>query len=98
MLRLTTLLACTCCMYGQAKYRNTSLTPEARATDLVSQMTLEEKVGQMMNAAPLFPGWAFPPMTGGTKCSMGLRARGSLLFSRRQSDSLRLGIRTYITA
>lgn len=47
-------------MYGQAKYRNTSLTPEDRAADLVSQMTLEEKVEQMMNAAPAIPRLGIP--------------------------------------
>src|SRR5499426_4175241 len=33
-------------------YLNPSLSPEKRADDLVSRMTLEEKVSQMMNAAP----------------------------------------------
>jgi beta-glucosidase len=35
-----------------APYLDPKLSPEARAKDLVSRMTLEEKVGQMMNAAP----------------------------------------------
>src|SRR6202007_1436084 len=60
MLRLITVLACACCMYGQAKYRNTSLTAEERAADLVSQMSLEEKVGQMMNSAPAIPRLGIP--------------------------------------
>jgi beta-glucosidase len=34
---------------------NTRLSFEARATDLVSRMTLEEKAGQMQNAAPAIP-------------------------------------------
>ena len=33
-------------------YRDISLSPEARAADLVSRMTLEEKVPQLMNDAP----------------------------------------------
>ena len=33
-------------------YRDVSLSPEARAADLVSRMTLEEKVPQLMNDAP----------------------------------------------
>jgi len=33
-------------------YLNPSLSPERRADDLVSRLTLEEKVSQMMNAAP----------------------------------------------
>ncbi|MBV9881573.1 MAG: glycoside hydrolase family 3 C-terminal domain-containing protein [Sphingomonadaceae bacterium] len=36
-------------------YRDTSLTPEARAADLVSRMTLEEKVQQLLNDAPAIP-------------------------------------------
>lgn len=36
----------------QFKFQNTSLSFEERVDDLVSQMTLEEKVSQMMNAAP----------------------------------------------
>jgi len=31
----------------EAPYRNPNLTPEERATDLLSRMTLEEKIGQM---------------------------------------------------
>jgi beta-glucosidase len=33
-------------------YRNEALTPDARAADLVSRMTLEEKVSQMKDVAP----------------------------------------------
>ncbi|HEU4902122.1 MAG TPA: glycoside hydrolase family 3 C-terminal domain-containing protein [Flavisolibacter sp.] len=44
---------------GQAQtqhpFQNTSLSFEQRVTDLVSRMTLEEKVGQMLNAAPAIP-------------------------------------------
>ena len=36
-------------------YRDTSLTPEARAANLVSRMTLEEKVPQLLNDAPAIP-------------------------------------------
>jgi beta-glucosidase len=36
-------------------FRNPSLSPEARAHDLVSQMTLEEKVSQMGSAAAAIP-------------------------------------------
>lgn len=41
-------------------YKDVSATPEARARDLVSQMTLEEKVGQMMNSAPPIPRLGIP--------------------------------------
>jgi beta-glucosidase len=34
------------------KFKNANLSIEERVTDLLSQMTIEEKVGQMMNSAP----------------------------------------------
>jgi beta-glucosidase len=37
------------------KYLNADLSPEERAADLVSRLTLEEKVRQMQNAAPAIP-------------------------------------------
>jgi len=36
-------------------FQNTSLSFEQRVDDLVSRMTLEEKVGQMLNSAPAIP-------------------------------------------
>jgi beta-glucosidase len=46
-------------MFGQslsnAPYQDPSLSPEKRAADLVSRMTLEEKVLQMQNSAPAIP-------------------------------------------
>jgi hypothetical protein len=36
-------------------YMNPDLSPEVRAKDLVSRMTLEQKVRQMQNAAPAIP-------------------------------------------
>src|SRR4051812_44846674 len=36
-------------------YRDTSLSAEARAADLVSRMTLEEKAPQLLNDAPAIP-------------------------------------------
>ena len=41
-------------------YFNTALTPEERAADLVSRMTLEEKIAQMQNAAPAIPRLGMP--------------------------------------
>jgi beta-glucosidase len=38
-----------------AKYLNEQLSPEERATDLVSRLTLDEKIPQMQNAAPAIP-------------------------------------------
>jgi beta-glucosidase len=42
------------------KYQDVTLTPEERAADLVSRMTLEEKVSQMQNAAPAIPRLGIP--------------------------------------
>jgi beta-glucosidase len=41
-------------------FQNTSLAPEARAANLVSQMTLEEKAAQMGHAAPAIPRLGVP--------------------------------------
>ncbi|WP_443749842.1 glycoside hydrolase family 3 C-terminal domain-containing protein [Asticcacaulis solisilvae] len=43
-----------------AKWLNTRLTPEARAADLVSHMTLEEKALQLGNDAPAIPRLGVP--------------------------------------
>jgi beta-glucosidase len=40
---------------GDAPYLNPDLSPEKRAADLVSRMTLDEKVLQMQNSAPAIP-------------------------------------------
>src|SRR4051794_17401582 len=40
---------------AQGVFENPDTTPEARATDLVSRMSLDEKVLQMQNAAPAIP-------------------------------------------
>ena len=41
-------------------FQNTSLTFEKRVDDLVSRLTLEEKVAQMLNAAPAIPRLGIP--------------------------------------
>ncbi|WP_347052207.1 glycoside hydrolase family 3 C-terminal domain-containing protein [Flavobacterium olei] len=41
-------------------FRNTNLTFEERVDDLVGQLTLEEKVAQMLNAAPAIPRLEIP--------------------------------------
>ena len=38
------------------QYRNPALSPEQRAADLLSHMTLREKVGQLKAASPFFVG------------------------------------------
>ena len=40
---------------SDAPYLNPSFSPEKRAADLVSRMTLEERVLQMQNSAPAIP-------------------------------------------
>ncbi|MFL6450099.1 MAG: glycoside hydrolase family 3 C-terminal domain-containing protein [Bryobacteraceae bacterium] len=42
------------------RFKDTSLSPEERARDLVAQMTLEEKAVQMQNAAPAIPRLGIP--------------------------------------
>lgn len=52
------LAALSAATFGQppsAPYLDPSLSPEKRAADLVSRMTLEEKVLQMQNSAPAIP-------------------------------------------
>ena len=44
----------------KTKFENPDLAPEERAADLVSRMTLEEKVSQMQNAAPAIPRLGIP--------------------------------------
>ena len=43
------------CGAAPCPYLDPALTPEERAKDLVGRMTLDEKVSQMMNAAPAIP-------------------------------------------
>lgn len=44
----------------QYPFQNTSLSFDQRTNDLVSRLTLEEKVGQMLNAAPAIPRLGIP--------------------------------------
>ena len=46
---------------SRAPYLNPKLSLEQRVDDLVSRMTLDEKVSQMMNAAPAIPRLGIPP-------------------------------------
>ena len=41
-------------------FQNTSLSFEKRVNDLVSRLTLEEKVAQMLNSAPAIPRFGIP--------------------------------------
>jgi beta-glucosidase len=48
------------CGEASCPYLNPALSPEARAKDLVSRMTLEEKVSQMQDVAPAIPRLGIP--------------------------------------
>ena len=48
------------CGVAVCPFMNPALTPEARAKDLVSRMTLDEKVGQMQDVAPAIPRLGIP--------------------------------------
>ncbi|MGD0158143.1 MAG: glycoside hydrolase family 3 C-terminal domain-containing protein [Terracidiphilus sp.] len=48
------------CGAPSCPYLNPALTPEARAKDLVSRMTLEEKASQMQDVAPAIPRLGIP--------------------------------------
>jgi beta-glucosidase len=48
------------CGAASCPYLNPALLPEARAKDLVSRMTLEEKVSQMQDVAPAIPRLGIP--------------------------------------
>ncbi|MEO5781756.1 MAG: hypothetical protein ABIQ07_00705, partial [Ginsengibacter sp.] len=41
-------------------FQNTNLNFEQRVNDLVSRLTLEEKVAQMLNSAPAIPRFGIP--------------------------------------
>ena len=70
----------------RAPYLDPSLSPERRAADLVSRMTLEEKVLQMQSTAPAIPRLGVPPTTGGTRRSTA-SPRAAPPSSRRRSGS-----------
>ena len=57
-----------------------------KATELVSQMTLEEKASQLRYDAPAIKRLGIPPTTGGMKRSTELPAPDRPQFSRRQLD------------
>src|SRR5882762_3796116 len=59
-LSLGIALASSVCMAQQPDYQNTQLSPEARAHDLVSKMTLDEKASQLEDWAPAIPRLGIP--------------------------------------
>lgn len=56
------MVAMAASLFGQNEpYKNVSLSPEERAADLVSRLTLEEKVALMQNASPAVPRLGIKP-------------------------------------
>src|SRR5665647_2236597 len=61
--------------YGESQtpaYLNSSLSVEARVNDLVSRLTLEEKVGQMLNSAPAIDRLGIPAYDWWNECLHGV--------------------------
>jgi beta-glucosidase len=61
--------------YGKSQtpaYLNPSISVEARVNDLVSRLTLEEKVGQMLNSAPAIARWGIPAYDWWNECLHGV--------------------------
>src|SRR5687768_1910471 len=59
IVKIALLLPALCCAQN-FPFQNTSLSFEKRVDDLVGRMTLEEKVAQMLNAAPAIPRLGIP--------------------------------------
>ena len=57
-------------------FRNPDLPVDQRVDDLVSRMTLEEKIGQMMNAAPSIPRLGIPEYNWWNECLHGVARAG----------------------
>ncbi len=57
-------------------YKDPSAPVEARVDDLISRMTLDEKVGQMMNAAPGIPRLGIPQYDWWNECLHGVGRAG----------------------
>jgi beta-glucosidase len=57
-------------------FRNPDLPIDQRVNDLVSRMTLEEKIGQMMNAAPAIPRLGVPEYNWWNECLHGVARAG----------------------
>jgi len=58
------------------RYLDPSLPPEVRAADLVSRMTLEEKVSQMVHTAPAIPRLGVPEYNWWNECLHGVGRAG----------------------
>ena len=61
LLNFSLLVCLSATTVAQLPYRNKTLTAEARATDLLTRLTLEEKVGLMMNNSDAVPRLGIKP-------------------------------------
>jgi beta-glucosidase len=59
-----------------ARYLNPDLPMEQRAADLVSRMTVEEKIGQLTHAAPAIPRLGIPEYNWWSECLHGVARAG----------------------
>ena len=64
-------------MSGIPGYKNQELSFEERAKDLVSRMTLEEKVSQMMHRSPAIPRLGIPSYNWWNECLHGVARAGT---------------------
>ena len=72
---------------AEPPYRNASLGAGQRAGDLVSRMTLEEKVSQMMNAAPAIPRLRVPEYDWWNEALHGVALRTTAAWSSSRESS-----------
>jgi len=81
LLNLTAIvLLCHSCHPGKAPdnypFQNPELPVDQRVDDLVGRMTLDEKIGQMMNAAPAIPRLGIPEYNWWNECLHGVARAG----------------------
>ena len=76
ILYLLIFMTFTISAFAQNKYdypfQNPSLSISERVSDLVSRLTLEEKVNQMLNATPAIPRLGIPPYDWWNECLHGV--------------------------
>ena len=78
--------------HPEPAYKDSSVPLEKRLDDLVSRMTLEEKVSQMMNAAPAIPRLGIPEYDWWNEALHGVAFSAWLRCFRRQLVSARRSI------
>src|SRR5579872_4127370 len=81
LLLVVLLAASSRCLLAQTSpaalpFMNPDLPVQQRVDDLVSRMTLEEKIGQMMNAAPAIPRLGVPEYNWWNECLHGVARAG----------------------